>query len=662
MERDQIIKEHILRTGLLSQEQVARAEDYAITMKLPLDESIIFLQLMDLHTMGKVCEEVYGIPYKPLLNGAPPDEAMKAIPVSIAEKLTIFPVDFDAESQAFVIAVQDPTDQTKNEQLTRLLSPKKVNFVVASYPEITRAIETFYKGKTYNPDIQVELPKGFKIVVPKAENAPLGESLHKGRQRALLLEPDLQRYRAIRALLSVEGIDIVAWARTPEEISSEDGQKVIDTILVNGEVYKPGESWIKHLTKDSESMASFYYPRSMLLGQQLPYGAVSEALISLVAFVVKKALKKDPSRLQETISRVRYCKLLSLKLELTPAQIDSVVLAAWLSTSKLGNLIAQQIQTPYGLNDIISATTESRPSKKIEAEILSLVATYQEIKKSRPNLVRDIEGIRKSIGACTANRTLLQCFLQVIRDEGLLQGIGEGKRRILMIGPGFHEHSELVLCLQSEGYRVSRLRDPSKAMEKISSSIPDLLLCEINNNQKAGLNLCTDLREHPKASRVPVFFIAPKEAESLAAECLKAGADDFITQPVEPDILILKIKRALNSFAQKQSRKGIEGSLEEMSAMDIIQSVATGEKNVKITLESNGHMGSIFIKGGEIIHAETDNMEGQEALFRLMTFQHGEFRVVSCSSFPHRTIHGSTMSLLMEGARLVDEANAGTEV
>ncbi len=666
MTRNQELKKRILETGRLTQEQLAQAEDYALTMNLPLDESIVFLQLMDYSELGELLEKIYNTPYSPLLEKRPSEELKKIIPLSLAEKFTIFPVQYDVQGHAITIAIDDPTDEDKKEQLAHILPPSNsLAFTVASRPEINRAIDIHYKGKNYIHEIRVELPKEFTIVTPKEEETSQRKET-SGRKKVIIVEPDLGRFRALKTLLTIEGVETLGWAQGPEELIKISDAQNADLVLVNGEAYRPDESRIKelHFEADLPSI-SYYYPRNMLLGREPSYRAMGEALISLVGFLIKKTLKKDPITMKRTLTLVRYCKLVSLKMGLLPAQIDAVVLAAWLSTSALGSILAKNIDTPYGLGEILAKDLDERGKQRIERQILWLVKEYLDITESHPEKVRDIDGIRKTIGPrykTGQRRIVFETFVQVIRDEGLLEGIGKEKGSVLIVGETMEPDSELVVRLKSEGYRVQVLETSHQAIGYIFQSPPDIILCDIAPYDKEPIKLCKAVRENPDTSNTPFFFVANKNGEHLATECLEIGADDFLVRPVDPDLLTLKVGRAISSRVQRPSTKGIEGSLAEMNAMDIIQSVATGEKNVKITLESNGIKGRIFIKAGEIIHAEVGVLSGEKALFQLMGLHEGQFQVVSCSSFPQRTIYGSTMSLLMEGARLVDEANATDEM
>jgi response regulator RpfG family c-di-GMP phosphodiesterase len=184
----------------------------------------------------------------------------------------------------------------------------------------------------------------------------------------------------------------------------------------------------------------------------------------------------------------------------------------------------------------------------------------------------------------------------------------------------------------------------------------DLVISEINLPETDGLKFCRALRENTATSHIPFLFLTGEEGERLAAKGLEAGADDFLKKPVDLELLALKIQRILASKSPDESQKGVNGSLTEMNITDIIQSLTAGDKDVELTLESMGEKGLIYIQHGEIVHALAGSAEGEEAFYKLMAWEQGNFQIVSCSDFPTRTINAGAMSLLMEGARLADEA------
>ena len=126
-------------------------------------------------------------------------------------------------------------------------------------------------------------------------------------------------------------------------------------------------------------------------------------------------------------------------------------------------------------------------------------------------------------------------------------------------------------------------------------------------------------------------------------------------------MMSIKIRNILTLKNSRGAKRGISGTLRDMSFTDIIQSLTTGEKDVEIQLASGGRKGVIYIQQGEVIYAQAQGMEGQDAFYRLMTWQDGEFEITACTAVPPRNIYESAMSLLMEGARIADEQNLPDE-
>jgi hypothetical protein len=89
--------------------------------------------------------------------------------------------------------------------------------------------------------------------------------------------------------------------------------------------------------------------------------------------------------------------------------------------------------------------------------------------------------------------------------------------------------------------------------------------------------------------------------------------------------------------------------------MDFIQILTSADRNTEITITGTEGEGRIYIRDGDIVHAETGDLQGDRAFYRLISWKEGKFRIVTCDRFPQRTIHAGAMSLMMEAARLIDE-------
>ncbi len=98
-----------------------------------------------------------------------------------------------------------------------------------------------------------------------------------------------------------------------------------------------------------------------------------------------------------------------------------------------------------------------------------------------------------------------------------------------------------------------------------------------------------------------------------------------------------------------------QGSLAELHLPDIIQLVSVSGKTGVFHLADRTHHGEIWLFEGRIVHAEVDDLAGEEAVYTLAIWRNGEFRFEPGVAPPRQTIQKSNTGLLMEAARRLDE-------
>ena len=98
--------------------------------------------------------------------------------------------------------------------------------------------------------------------------------------------------------------------------------------------------------------------------------------------------------------------------------------------------------------------------------------------------------------------------------------------------------NELKLLLNSSDYEAIILNNFSNAKEEILNSNPDLILMDINIPYLNGELLLKEIR---KTSSIPVIMVTSKETEVDEVISYSYGADDYVTKPYNPTILLLKI-------------------------------------------------------------------------------------------------------------------------
>ena len=668
MQESSKLRDYLLNNGSLTEEEFLQAEDYALTRKISLEKSLIFLNLLNFSALGSALAKLSKMAYHPLLDAAPPDSAKSHVPVKLADRWKIFPVNYDSKKTLLTLACAEPDNQVLISQLKPVFPPfLQLDFTIATSEEIKKAIDVYYRDKSYKDITDLDLPQDFKIFIPAKDS---GETLFleetaPNEKKIVLIEPDVTRAGALKTLLKGEGYGNVQWITSPEELPKTLRDQSFDRLVINGRSYPAMGSWMKAIP-DSIMLpqTSYYNPAMMVAGQDYPYQAMSESLVSLAAVFVRKNLENEPQRIQEILARVRYCKLLALKLDLLQTQMDGVVLAAWLSSFEKDRDLLKQMATPFKLEEIVFPHNHENKTIRVEAAILKLVTFYQVLRRKEPQLTEDLDRLRRILIKnlpSSGFESYLEVFLNLIKNEQFLKNIDTPAGRILIVDQSLSLTSPPAIRLNNDGFEVEVVPDARKALKQMAEQNYDFIISEVKLPDSDGLKFCRIVRSNQSTANIPFFFFTEEENDRLPVESLEAGADDFIKKSCELEVLSLKIQRAIVKTSPQKTNGGVSGSLSEMSATDFIQSLSAGEKSVKITLERDTESGHIYIEKGNIIHAHTGDLEGENAFYKIVVWEEGRFQIVPCSTFPPRTIQGRTLSLLLDATRLADEAMVGDD-
>ena len=111
--------------------------------------------------------------------------------------------------------------------------------------------------------------------------------------------------------------------------------------------------------------------------------------------------------------------------------------------------------------------------------------------------------------------------------------------KILIIEDDFELSNELKILLDNNGYQGIILQDSQNALENIIKINPDLILLDIKLPYLNGQQLLKQIR---KNSNVPIIMVTSKDSEIDEILAMSYGADDYITKPYNPTILLLHIE------------------------------------------------------------------------------------------------------------------------
>ena len=110
--------------------------------------------------------------------------------------------------------------------------------------------------------------------------------------------------------------------------------------------------------------------------------------------------------------------------------------------------------------------------------------------------------------------------------------------------------TELNELLKNAGYQTECIEDFSKSLEQITTSDSDLILLDINLPYTNGEQLLQEIR---RKSDTPVIMVTSRTTEIDEVISMSYGADDYITKPYNPTILLLRISAVLKRMSKEKT-------------------------------------------------------------------------------------------------------------
>jgi CheY-like chemotaxis protein len=224
---------------------------------------------------------------------------------------------------------------------------------------------------------------------------------------------------------------------------------------------------------------------------------------------------------------------------------------------------------------------------------------------------------------------------------------------------------ELIVKGLEGACEVAIAADGADALLRVIDDPPDAILCDYKMPGLDGRQLFEKLRGREATRHIPFLFMASRADIEERLRPMVDGVEEFITKPFLVKDLVRVTKKVLDRLhlekLQKQaSRPGvIQGRLEEMSMIDLLQSLEMGQKSCRLIVQNNGERGELYFAGGQCRDAKSAGLEGDEAVYKVLMWTAGEFEIDfnAANGSSKTTTTRNTTGLLMEAMRLMDEAS-----
>ncbi len=108
--------------------------------------------------------------------------------------------------------------------------------------------------------------------------------------------------------------------------------------------------------------------------------------------------------------------------------------------------------------------------------------------------------------------------------------------------------------LKKEGFLVETAENGKQALEKAKKNQPDIVLLDVMMPEMDGIETCRTMREMPQFEHTIIAFLTARTEDYSQIAGFETGADDYISKPIKPRVLVSRLRALLRRYEAKESK------------------------------------------------------------------------------------------------------------
>jgi CheY-like chemotaxis protein len=208
--------------------------------------------------------------------------------------------------------------------------------------------------------------------------------------------------------------------------------------------------------------------------------------------------------------------------------------------------------------------------------------------------------------------------------------------------------------------------DGADALMKVIELKPDLIISDFSMPVMDGRALFEKLRARPETQSIPFCFLASQKEIDEHLRMVVDGVEEYFVKPFYVTELATRAHRITARLNQARMEKmggrgAVSGQLSEMNLLDWMTSLEQGRKTCALILRNGSEECVLYFDEGQVTHATYGALKGDPAVFKVLTWTEGAWELDFSRTTSEHTTTMPTQGLMMEGLRLLDEANRDAE-
>lgn len=160
--------------------------------------------------------------------------------------------------------------------------------------------------------------------------------------------------------------------------------------------------------------------------------------------------------------------------------------------------------------------------------------------------------------------------------------------RILVVDDVPSNVKLLEAGLEAEYFEVISALSGQECLIKVAEQDPDIVLLDVMMPDMDGMEVCRRIKSDPKTAHLPVVMVTALNQTSVRVASLEAGADDFLTKPVERDELLVRVRSLVRLKAMTDELRTRENTAQSLGLIDSVKAMTEPDPIGNILLVADG--------------------------------------------------------------------------
>lgn len=137
----------------------------------------------------------------------------------------------------------------------------------------------------------------------------------------------------------------------------------------------------------------------------------------------------------------------------------------------------------------------------------------------------------------------------------------QGAGFVLVVDDDWMTREIVEAHLARAGFRVAQASGGAQALALAEADPPDVILLDVRMGDMDGYEVCRQLKDNARTRRIPVVTITALDEDAQRQQALQAGADDFLAKPINPLIMLARVRSLVRIARLSRALSGQQQAL-----------------------------------------------------------------------------------------------------